>query len=147
VQYNEGVMSYNVLIVDDSKSMRRVIIKTLQLSGFNVGEYIEASNGQEALDQIEGKWIDLILSDIHMPIMDGFEFIRCLRENEMHKDTPVIFVTTEASEVRLNLLMSLGARGYIRKPFRPEEIGVLLSEVMGESDDRAMGTSPEGCDF
>jgi two-component system, chemotaxis family, chemotaxis protein CheY len=140
-------MSYNVLIVDDSKSMRRVIIKTLELSGFRVGELFEASNGQEALDQIEGKWIDLVLSDIHMPIMDGFEFIQSLRKNEMFKDTPVVFVTTEASEVRLNQLMTLGARGYIRKPFKPEEICVLLSEVMGESDDNTMGTSPEGCDF
>jgi len=61
-------MSYNVLIVDDSKSMRRVIIKTLQLSGFHVGEYIEASNGQEALDQIDGKWIDLVLSDRVHPV-------------------------------------------------------------------------------
>jgi two-component system chemotaxis response regulator CheY len=147
MEYDEGVMSYNVLIVDDSKSMRRVIIKTLQLSGFRVGEYLEASNGREALDQMEGKWIDLILSDIHMPVMDGFEFIQSLREKEMYKDTPVIFVTTEASEIRLNRLMALGARGYIRKPFRPEEIGVLLSQVMGESDDQTMGTSPEGCDF
>jgi two-component system chemotaxis response regulator CheY len=140
-------MSYNVLIVDDSKSMRRVIMKTLQLSGFRVGEYVEASNGREALEQIEGKWIDLVLSDIHMPVMDGFEFIRLLRENEMYKNTPVIFVTTEANEVRLNLLMALGARGYIRKPFRPEEIGILLSKVMGESDDQTVGISPEGCDF
>lgn len=140
-------MSYNVLIVDDSKSMRKVIMKTLQLSGFRVGEYVEASNGREALDQIEGKWIDLVLSDIHMPVMDGFDFIRSLKENEMYKDTPVIFVTTEASEAKLNLLMALGARGYIRKPFRPEEIGVLLGEIMGESDDHTVGASPEGCDF
>jgi len=140
-------MSYNVLIVDDSKSMRRVIIKTLQLSGFHIGEFVEASNGREALDQIEGKWIDLVLSDIHMPVMDGFEFIESLKQNEMYKNTPVIFVTTEANDDRLNHLMALGARGYIRKPFRPEEIGVLLSEVMGESDDHTVETSPEGCDF
>jgi len=140
-------MSYNVLVVDDSRSMRKVIIKTLELSGFRVGELIEASNGQEALDQIEGKWIDLVLSDIHMPIMDGFQFIQSLKENETYKDTPVVFITTEANEARLNQLMALGAMGYIRKPFRPEEIGVLLSKVMGELDDDTMGTSPEGCDF
>ena len=114
-------MSYNVLIVDDFQVDEEGYHQDPQLSGFHVGEYIEASNGQEALDQIEGRWIDLILSDIHMPVMDGFEFIRCLREDEMHKDTPVIFVTTEASEVRLNHLMALGARGYIRKPFRPRK--------------------------
>lgn len=140
-------MSYNVLIVDDSKSMRRVLIKTLQLSGFRVGECLEASNGQEALDMLEGKWVDLILSDIHMPVMDGFGFIRSLRTREIFKDTPVVFVTTEASEARLMELMVLGASGYIRKPFRPEEIGTMLSGIMGESDDFRMGTSDEGCDF
>ena len=73
-------MSYNVLIVDDSKSMRKVILKTLQLSGFELGEFLQASNGQEALAILEGNWIDLILSDVHMPVMDGFGFIRSLRE-------------------------------------------------------------------
>ena len=95
-------MAYNVLIVDDSKSMRKVILKTLQLSGFELGECLEASNGQEALDILEGKWIDLILSDVHMPVMDGFGFIRSLKEKDIFRDTPVVFVTTEANEDRLN---------------------------------------------
>jgi len=140
-------MSYNVLIVDDSKSMRRVIRKSLEISGFSIGEYIEAENGQEALDLIEGKWIDLILSDIHMPVMDGFGFIRCLKKIDMYMDIPVIFVTTEANEERLRELMSLGATGYIRKPFRPEEICSFLNRVMGETNGQSMGTSSEGCDF
>lgn len=141
-------MSYNILVVDDSKSMRRVIRKTLEISGFRIGEYFEASNGLEALDLLEGKWIDLILSDIHMPVMDGFGFIRSLRERDICSDTPVVFVTTEANEDRLNDLMELGASGYIRKPFRPEEILALLSRVLGETDDGGkMGTGTEGCDF
>lgn len=140
-------MSYNVLIVDDSRSMRKVLLKTLQLSGFKIGECLEASNGQEALDLLDGKWVDLILSDIHMPVMDGFGFIRALREREICKDTPIVFVTTEASETRLRELMDLGASGYIRKPFMPEEIGLLLCRIMGETDDGKMGISSEGCDF
>ncbi len=140
-------MAYNILIVDDSKSMRKILIKTLQLSGFQIGDCLEASNGQEALDLLDGKWIDLILSDIHMPIMDGFGFIRLLREKDLCRDTPIVFVTTEASEERLNQLIILGASGYIRKPFRPEEIGMLLSRIMGETDDFTVGTSIEGCDF
>lgn len=140
-------MSYNVLIVDDSKSMRKVIAKTLQLSGFQIGECLEASNGQEALDLLDGKWVDLILSDIHMPVMDGFGFIHSLRERDLCRDTPVVFVTTEANESRLNELITLGASGYIRKPFKPEEIGAILCRVMGESDDFRMGSSTEGCDF
>jgi two-component system chemotaxis response regulator CheY len=127
--------------------MRKVLIKTLQLSGFNLGECIEASNGREALDILEDKWTDLILCDIHMPVMDGFSFIRNLRENDICRDTPVVFVTTEASEDRLKLLLELGARGYIRKPFRPEEIGNLLGSIMGETDGFRMRTNSEGCDF
>lgn len=140
-------MSYNVLIVDDSKSMRKVILKTLQLSGFELGEFLQASNGQEALAILEGNWIDLILSDVHMPVMDGFEFIRRLREKGICKDVPVVIVTTEANEDRLNELMDLGASGYIRKPFRPEEIKVLLNRILGETNGFQTGTSVEGCDF
>ncbi|SPF43728.1 putative chemotaxis response regulator receiver (CheY-like) [Syntrophobacter sp. SbD1] len=140
-------MSYNVLIVDDSKSMRKVMLKTLQLSGFELGECLEASNGQEALDILDGRWIDLILSDVHMPVMDGIGFIRSLREQDICRDTPVVFVTTEANQDRLKQLMDLGASGYIRKPFRPEDIRALLNRIMGETNGFRMGTDVEGCDF
>ena len=140
-------MSYNVLVVDDSRSMRKVIWKILRMVGFELGECLEASNGQEALDLLEGKWIDLILSDVNMPVMDGVGFIRSLREKNICRDTPVVFITTEANEDRLNQLMDLGASGYIRKPFRPEVIGTFLSRIMGETDGFKMGTSVEGCDF
>ncbi len=140
-------MSYNVLVVDDSRSMRKVIWKILRMVGFELGECLEASNGQEALDLLEGKWIDLILSDVNMPVMDGVGFIRSLREKNICSDTPVVFITTEANEDRLHQLMDLGASGYIRKPFRPEVIGTFLSRIMGETDGFKMGTSDEGCDF
>ena len=140
-------MSYNVLIVDDSSSMRKIIWKILQLLGFELGECLEASNGQEALDILEGKWIDLILADVNMPVMDGVGFIRSLREKNICGDIPVVFVTTEANENRLNQLMDLGASGYIRKPFRPEEMEAFLSRIMGETDGFRIGTNVEGCDF
>ena len=140
-------MSYNVLIVDDSRSMRKVIWKILRLLRFELGECLEASNGQEALDILEGKWIDLILADVNMPVMDGVGFIRSLREKNICRDTPVVFVTTEANEDRLNQLMDLGASGYIRKPFRPEEMEAFLSRIMGETDGFRIGTNVEGCDF
>lgn len=140
-------MSYNILIVDDSRSMRKVILKTLRLFGFQLGECFEASNGQEALNILEDKWVDLILSDVHMPVMDGIGFMRSLRERDICGDTPVVFVTTEANEGRLRELMDLGASGYIRKPFRPEEIKALLNRIMGETDGFRVGTSIEGSDF
>jgi len=140
-------MPYNILIVDDSRSMRKVIWKILRLLGYELGECLEASNGQEALDILEDKWIDLILSDVNMPVMDGLGFIRSLREKDICRDTPVVFLTTEANADRLKQLMDLGARGYIRKPFRPEEMGAFLGGIMGETDGSRMETSAEGCDF
>jgi two-component system chemotaxis response regulator CheY len=140
-------MSYNILIVDDSKSMRKVIRKTLAASGFRVGECIEAGNGREALDALANNWIDLILSDIHMPEMDGMELLRRLREDATWKDLPVVYITTESNEDRLQELVRLGARGYIRKPFKPEEIRALLSDVMGETDESAMAPGDEDGDF
>ncbi|MDR3568772.1 MAG: response regulator [Syntrophobacteraceae bacterium] len=140
-------MAYNVLMVDDSGSMRKVLLKTLRLSGFEIGQCLEASNGREALAMLEGEWIDLILSDVHMPEMDGIEFLRILRQKELFSNTPVVFVTTEANEERLKLLMELGASGYIRKPFRPEEIGALLNRIMGAPDGFPAARSSEGSDF
>jgi len=142
-------MSYNILIVDDSGTMRNVIKKTLRLSGFKVGECLEANNGQEALSILRDHWVDLILSDIHMPIMDGFGLLRALHQEEAWNAVPVVLITTEANEERLNVAMSLGAKGYIRKPFTPEAIRSVLSNIMGEKDESESATSEldEGCDF
>ena len=138
-------MSYNILIVDDSKSMRKVITKTLLASGFDVGSLMEAENGREALDLLEKEWIDLILSDIHMPIMNGVEMLRVLKGQNELRELPIVFITTESNEERVNEILSMGANGYIRKPFRPEDIRSLLGKIMGEAD--GMGSSDEECDF
>ena len=140
-------MAYNILIVDDSRTMRQVIKKALSLSGLRVGECLEAGNGKEALEVLAHSWVDLILSDIHMPVMDGFGLLQALREEESWHDLPVVMITTEANEQRLQEAMSLGARGYIRKPFTPENIRSFLSRVMGEGDETTDLDNDEGCDF
>lgn len=140
-------MSYNVLIVDDSRTMRQVIKKALSLSGFRVGECLEAGNGKEALEVLSRAWVDLILSDIHMPEMDGFGLLQALRADENWQDLPVVMITTEANEQRLQEAMALGARGYIRKPFTPENIRSFLAHVMGDKDDDTIFDNDEGCDF
>ncbi len=127
-------MPYNILIVDDSKSMRQILRKILVVSGFKLGECLEASNGEEALRLLEDNWVDLILSDIHMPVMDGFGLLRNLRKHDDWSDLPVVLVTTESNEHRIQEAIALGARGYIRKPFKPEEIKAHLNEIIGESD-------------
>jgi two-component system chemotaxis response regulator CheY len=140
-------MAYNVLIVDDSKSMRKVLKKVLTVSGFRVGECLEAGNGKEALDLLANNWIDLVLSDIHMPVMDGIELMRRLNADKSYEDLPVVYVTTESNEARLQEVMTMGARGYIRKPFKPEEIRSLLADIMGEKDESGMASGNEECDF
>lgn len=140
-------MSYNILIVDDSRTMRQVIKKALGLSGFKVGECLEAGNGKEALEVLSRTWVDLILSDIHMPVMDGFGLLQALKEDENWHDLPVVMITTEANEERLQQAVALGAKGYIRKPFTPENIRSFLSRVMGDKDDASILDDDEGCDF
>ncbi|MGV8075281.1 MAG: response regulator [Syntrophobacteraceae bacterium] len=140
-------MPYNILIVDDSRSMRQILRKILNISGFRLGECYEAGNGQEALDILENNWIDLILSDIHMPVMDGFGLLKALKDNGNWVDLPVILVTTESNESRLQEAVSLGAKGYIRKPFKPEEMRSYLYEILGESEEDGMPGSNETSDF
>lgn len=125
-------MSFNVLIVDDSSSMRAVIKRTIKLSGFDVGEYFEAGDGREALDLLSNKWVDIVLSDINMPNMTGLELVAEMKKNELFSSIPVILVTTEGSEQKIQESIRLGANEYIKKPFFPEEIKKALRSLMGE---------------
>jgi two-component system, chemotaxis family, chemotaxis protein CheY len=141
-------MAFNVLIVDDSSSMRAVIKKIIKVSGFNVGQYLEAGDGNEALDILKKEWVDLVLSDINMPNMNGLELISRMNDDETLRAIPVVMVTTEGSEEKVNMARDLGASGYIKKPFLPEEIKKTLCTIMGEeiSDERA-DNALEGGDF
>ena len=141
-------MAFNVLIVDDSTSMRTVIRKTLEMSGFDVGQFFEAANGKEALEILDNDWADVILTDIHMPVMDGAEFLKALHEQAVVSTTPVVIVTTEGREERIEELLNLGARAWIQKPFRPEEIKKTLMQLLG-MDETSMEEkdAPEGSDF
>ena len=123
-------MAYNILIVDDSQTMRKVILKALTLSGFELGRCIEAANGQEALKALNTEWVDLILTDLNMPVMNGFDLIRNLKADENLHGIPVILITTEGSEVRLQELFGLGVKDYIQKPFHPETLRDVLTRVL-----------------
>lgn len=125
-------MAFNVLIVDDSSSMRAVIKRTIKVSGFNVGEYFEAGDGREALEILSNKWVDLVLSDINMPNMNGLELIAEMKKNELLGSIPVVLVTTEGSEKMIEESIRLGAKKYIKKPFFPEDIKNTLRSLVGE---------------
>ena len=128
-------MSFNVLIVDDSNSMRAVIKKIISVSGFKMDRCIEAGNGKEALEALARDWVDVIVSDINMPEMNGFELLENLKKDDLFKEIPVIMITTESSEERMRNALDLGAKGFIRKPFLPEEVRKILYDVIGVSNE------------
>ena len=136
-------MAFNVLIVDDSTSMRAIIKRTIKVSGFDIGEYFEAADGRQALDVLEKEWVDLVMTDINMPNMNGIELITQMKTDELLRSIPVVIVTTEGSEERVKETMALGASGYIKKPFHPEEVKKTLSNIMGETEDVERNTTEE----
>lgn len=122
-------MAYNVLIVDDSRTMRKIIQKSVALSGFELGDCWEAGNGQEALEMLNAHMVDLILADLNMPVMNGLEMLRELQKDERRRAIPVVLITTEGSEQRLEEAYALGVKGYIQKPFHPETIRDVLTGI------------------
>lgn len=140
-------MGLHVLIVDDSTLMRSVLRKTVHLSGYDVGRYIEASNGKEALDVLALEWVDLILLDVHMPVMDGLAMLRQMQENELYKQIPVVLVTTEANRETIEEAFRLGAKAHLRKPFQPEALRGILMKILGDEYARQNGPDLAGIDF
>lgn len=111
-----------VLIVDDSSVMRKIVERSLRQAGVDISEVREAGNGAEALGVLNDGAVDLVLCDINMPVMDGIEFLRQLKSVDNAKNVPVVMITTEGSESHVVQALSVGARGYIRKPFTPEQV-------------------------
>ena len=123
-------MAYNILIVDDSQTMRKVIIKALTLSGFELGDCLEAGNGSEALTLLNAHWIYLILTDLNMPVMNGLDLVKNLKATQNLQEIPVVLITTEGSETRLKELFDLGVKDYIQKPFHPETLRDVLTRIL-----------------
>lgn len=110
------------LIVDDSSVMRKIVERSLRQAGIDLSQVHEATNGAEGLAVAKANEVDLILSDINMPVMDGLEFVRQLSKLENARSVPVVMITTEGSESHVIEALSCGARGYIRKPFTPDQV-------------------------
>ncbi|HEX2734169.1 MAG TPA: response regulator [Polyangiaceae bacterium] len=121
----------SVLIVDDSFVMRRMVARSLLVSGVPAHETREAANGVEALSVVREVLIDIVLCDLHMPGMDGVEFVRRLGSDAHTADIPVVIVSSERSEGLLAELEDLGVRGFLRKPFQPAVLGELVRDVLG----------------
>jgi two-component system chemotaxis response regulator CheY len=143
-------MAFNLLIVDDSNSMRTVVKKIVGLTGLQTNQILEADNGLKALDVLGGNWIDAVILDINMPAMNGLELLQRMSGDPLMQNIPVVMMTTDASEAHMKTAFELGAKGFIRKPFVPEELRKMLLEVLGFDDRGDYGKrerDPDGVDF
>lgn len=123
-------MALNIMIVDDSPVMRVFLRKVVQLTGLPLGEFFEAGDGEAALHLLKRHWIDLVLTDINMPRMNGEEFVRQMESDELMRDIPVIVVSTDSTRERIDQMLTLGARGYISKPFFPETLRDAVEKAL-----------------
>jgi len=120
------------LIVDDSSVMRKIVERALRQAGIPLGEVIEAGNGSQALDVLRQETVDLVLTDINMPVMDGLELVRQLQKVDKARDVPVLMITTEGSESQVMEAIACGARGFVRKPFTPEQMKRQVLPLLGQ---------------
>lgn len=123
------VKDKRVLFVEDSPTMRRIIANSLRQVGFD--EIIEAENGVDALEKLEGKQVNLVVTDWNMPEMNGAELVKILRGMPPYADVPIIMITTRGTKDDVMTAMKLGVNGYIIKPFTPEILREKLRSVIG----------------
>ena len=140
-------MCQDVLIVDDSATIRQMVKRTMKLAGLKVGEVYEASNGIEALAQLSDHGVAVMLVDINMPTMNGIQLLSRMKQNARLKDIPIVIVSTEGSRQRIEELENFGAFGYVRKPFQPEQLRDVLKPLLGVEDDAADQNSNVGNDL
>jgi len=111
-----------VLIVDDSSVMRKIVERALRQAGLGSLVVVEAATGADGLEVLKKQQVQLILSDINMHMMDGLEFLRQIRAQNLAAGVPVVMITTESSEEHVKQAILSGAQGYIRKPFTAEQV-------------------------
>lgn len=116
------MLEVKALIVDDSSVMRKIVERSLRQAGIDPLIVFEAGSGIEGLDLLSSRSVDLILSDINMPSMDGLEFVRRVRAQRLAEGVPVVMITTESSEEHVKQAIEAGATGYIRKPFTTDQV-------------------------
>ena len=131
-------MSLNVLIVDDSSVMRKVVQKSLTMSRIPLGNVYEACNGQEGLEKLKDSWIDLALVDINMPVMTGVEMIEHVRKDVELSSLKIIIVSSDNSVGRQQMMQNQ-VSGFVGKPFSPEIMRKTILQSIGVIDDYSNG--------
>lgn len=123
-------MGYNVLIVDNSVIIRKMVAKTLEISDLDISQYHYAENGRQALEKLEENWIDIVFADINMPVMNGIEMIEEMSKKDLLSTIPVVVISTERSRERIERLKKMGIRAYLQKPFAPEEFADVVRSLL-----------------
>jgi two-component system chemotaxis response regulator CheY len=120
-------MESEILVVDDSAAIRKILQRVLRQTGMSIGAIYEAGDGQEALETLKTRKIDLVLSDINMPKMDGLQLLASVRASAAWRNIPMVMITTEGGESKVAEAVRLGASGYVRKPFTADQIKEKLT--------------------
>jgi two-component system, chemotaxis family, chemotaxis protein CheY len=129
-------MPFDLMLVDDSPVMRNFILRVIRMSGFDLGRCLQAGDGLDAITQLdrlaseEHSSVNAVLTDINMPRMDGEELVQQIRQRRFMEDVPVVVISTDATQTRMNRLLSIGAQGYVTKPFSPERLREELERVL-----------------
>jgi two-component system, chemotaxis family, chemotaxis protein CheY len=126
-------MSYRILIVDDSATIRAVIKRSIGMSGLEVEQLLEAGNGLEALEILSEQWVDIVFADLNMPRMGGMELVEKMSQDSLLLSTPVVIVSSDHNQNTIDELKDRGIRAYIKKPFRPENFRDVVNDVLGLS--------------
>ena len=119
-----------VLIIDDSAVMRKIIQRNIQQSGLLVDEFVEAGDGREGLEKVTSNNIDLILCDWNMPNMTGIDFVKAIRGSGQKRNIPIVMVTREGGEGKIEEAKNSGANGYLTKPFTPDQLKSKLGNFL-----------------
>lgn len=124
-------MKCSVMIVDDSAILRRAMRRAVEQAGVPSASIQEAGNGKEAIESLHKQAVDLVLLDLNMPVMDGFQFMEQHSVDPLLSRIPVVVVSTEGNERRIETLMRAGVKGRLHKPFEPEALRTVVKEVLG----------------
>ncbi len=123
-------MESDILVVDDSAAIRKILQRVLRQTGMSIRTIHEAGDGREALEALKANKIDLVLTDINMPKMDGLQFLAALKSSAESRHIPVVMITTEGGETKVAEAVRLGAAGYVRKPFTADQIKEKLAGLL-----------------
>jgi two-component system, chemotaxis family, chemotaxis protein CheY len=123
-------MESDILVVDDSAAIRKILQRVLRQTGMAIGAIHEVGDGQEALAVLTEHPANLVLTDINMPKMDGLQLLASIKTSALWRNIPVVMITTEGGETKVAEAVKLGAAGYVRKPFTADQIKEKLAGIL-----------------